>query len=1174
MLMGNQTLWATFIGINAYRQNELNGCICDVLNIDLLLREQCAQQPDALDYKPYYLLAPNDIGTLQIEDYKTAQGITEFPYEVPTFNNVSQKAFAHLKSSNDGDVCVFFYSGHGSQMDAPEVFWHAKPDRQVETIVCVDSRDPAHPDARDLIDKELGFLLWDALNGKAVHCLVIMDCCHSGNNTRAPVDTSAPSAVRYRYETASRNKVPLEKYIGYDRNGSFYKIQNGRASIEIARYVHLAAARDSEKAQETIEGGLFTTKLMELLRSGGMAKSYRDLVQSLSVSVRNRAEQNPVAFAKEDGDLDQPFFGNGIIPYIPSYEVRYDVVQGQWMLHGGALHGIAPLVDDEHTIVRLAGSDKEIRLVQVHAISSVLDETEMQDFEKEKYYKATIVRLAAPRLKIGLSNALRDNVTKQKALQLAYKASPHLYFEINFENKVPNSDYLIQLTTDDQYVLTKTGSNVPLFKREGDAASFVEKLDVVGKWVHTSELKNPHSAFTKKDFIFTFEKIEGVLIPDYKPDGILGEKRIIEPDDEVLLSYKNGHAPGFRLSIAISPASSVQSCFVGVLYMESKFGITHELIRYDANELKNNKDSAVHLGVDSDKTIALELDEKYSLYGINEVTDFLKFFVSKEPFNLERYKQDNLELDDMPMAGIRGLRTTKRTGNPSERDWTVFTNRIRIAGPHKAMPLKPGVTDFSSFKVEVPEGFEAIAFAATGEDQTAKLAAAGTRGIGGSETAAIRPPASLWGEALTAEAPFTKGLTLGSDNGVQVLELTAAREGTTLQLPEGKVLVIKPNESPATTRSLDTAPEETIVPYGYDPDLQLYIPIGYTDEKGAIYIQQLPPTTPGTLQDKGAQTRSLQGSIKLFFKKMFKPKEVTKLVLYQIEADGVWSFVADNPEKIKDHLSGKTDLHMLLLLHGIMGDSRYMTEALKEEAQLSEKIQYVLTYEYETLATPVLKAAENLEDIFVKAGFDNNTNTKMTVIAHSTGGLVARWLVEKGKGHHYIKHLILVGTPNAGTELSKLTSSIFGLLTHALNVTGPIKYVITGLSFLLKKLQLDPTRIVKDIEPGSELLQELATSNPPEGVRYSIIGGDTALLKDYEGDDFFFKKLAAVFARSVVHPGLTHLFGGKANDMAVTVSSMQAISGFEVSANMHTVASNHLAYFKEQKCLDQITALL
>ncbi len=541
--MSKRSLYATLIGINAYKQNSLNGCIKDVLDIDLLLRDQCRQQEnDSLEYKPLYLLAPGEIDNMRIADYEAAQKL-KLSFDAPTFKNISEKAFVHLKQSNDGDVCLLFYSGHGSQVDAPPEFWHTKPDRQNETIVCVDSRDPGNPDTRDVIDKELGYLLWDALKDKKVHCVVIMDCCHSGNNMRGAV---ADKTLRFRHIPSSKNKVPLEKYLGYDTNGNFYEIKNGKASIKIAKYIHIAAARDNEKAQETIDGGLFTSKLMEVLRAGGTAKTYRDLVQGLAISVRNRAEQNPVAFASVDADLDQQFLGEGMIPYIPSYEVRYDVPQQKWIMHGGAMHGIAPGSETVKNVIKIIGPDKEIDVVKVFASTSILDEASMSGFDKEKEYKAVLFKLSNTILKIGLSEALLNDTSKLGALKLTYKSQPHFYYGIDLENETAK-DYLIQITQDNQYILTKTGSVVPLFKHERDPSSFLRNVDTVGKWISTSELKNTNTGFSKDDFIFTLEKIEGVPIPDNNPDDVAGEKTIIQPGDEILLSYKN----------KIEPASSV-----------------------------------------------------------------------------------------------------------------------------------------------------------------------------------------------------------------------------------------------------------------------------------------------------------------------------------------------------------------------------------------------------------------------------------------------------------------------------------------------------------------------------------------------------------------------------------------------------------------------------------------
>ena len=367
--MPAQTLYASLIGIDAYPQNALNGCIKDVLDVDLLLRELSAQQENVL-YQPAYFLAPNATDKVRIADYSKDYKI-DIDAQLPTFDIFTKDVFAHLKKAKDSDICLLYYSGHGSHTEAPEEFWHTKPDRQNETIVSLDSRDPRQSGSRDIIDKELAFLLYDALNGKDVHCLVIMDCCHSGNNTRAMLSVEE-NDLRFRHIPSAKNKISLAKYIGFDRG--FYKIENGRASIDIARYVHLAAARSAEKAQETSTGGLFTNKLIENLRAGGTSRSYSELIQSLSITVSSRASrQNPVAYARESKDLDLIFLGGGIKPFQPSYEVRFNHSNKKWVMYGGAMHNIVASGNDAKTQVKITGIDRTVNVLIVEAITSILD---------------------------------------------------------------------------------------------------------------------------------------------------------------------------------------------------------------------------------------------------------------------------------------------------------------------------------------------------------------------------------------------------------------------------------------------------------------------------------------------------------------------------------------------------------------------------------------------------------------------------------------------------------------------------------------------------------------------------------------------------------------------------------------------------------------------------------
>ncbi|MEP7233276.1 MAG: caspase family protein [Ginsengibacter sp.] len=1183
--MSKRTIYASFIGIDAYPQSSLRGCIKDVLDMDMLLRDQLAQQPD-IEYKPVYFLAPNDADLERISSYETQNKI-KLDYKKPTFKIVTTEAFAHLKNAgNDNDICFFYYSGHGSQTEAPEIFWHSKPDRQNETIVCVDSRDPNAPGARDIIDKELAFLLWDALSKgekdadtekKGPHCLVIMDCCHSGNNTRA---AARLTDIKFRYESPSDDKIPLDKYIGYHQG--FYKITNGNAKIKIARYVHMAAARDSEKAQESFSGGLFTSKLIEVLRTGGTSKSYRELVQVLSITINNQAsDQNPVAYARVEKDLDLKFLGNGIKAYQPSYEVRYDFAANKWILYGGAFHAIVPASGNAKTIVKINKGqvEVEIEVKEVGPFTSILDSVAMASLDKEIGYQAVIVRMANRLTKVGLSSKLLSQTLLLENIKNAYKKGSYLFFEIDFENAKENIDYLVQLTDDNNYVLTKQGSDMPLFKREINAVEFLKDVDAVCKWVSVSELENSKTKFSKDDFIFNLEKIEGSIVEaetikewdSYK--GVLLQPI---PGNEIIFSYKGENRPAFRFNISLSKTSTQGSCFIGALYMDNRFGIEHNLIDLDKGQLQNGG-SQLDLSWKPDeneyKTIPLDFDPFYSDLNIPEISEFLKIFISSKPLNLERYKQDSLELDEGARSTNRsiGLGAPRTRGTAEQDDWTVFTFPFRIVGPNKEKKLEEGKpSEFSSFTIEVPKNFKATAFVATGNDLQQKLRF-GTRSAD-ALTQMVSPPENIWGDIESAETPFGKGLSVSADNGIQVLELFPEDPSKPLKINEGEEILIRPKK----TRDIAThAGDETIIPFAYDEKTQLYFPVGFSDDNGVIHILQLPAPTAGLIRGEEKLTRSIGGSIKLFFKKIFQSKTLNTLSLYKLDPGEPWQKITDDPKKMKMVFDENINATVVLLIHGIFGDTKSITGSLMEVPGFSNAVQFVLAYDYENLASPIKKTAERLHEYLSDAGFGSGNGIKLSIAAHSMGGLVARCLVEQPGADAYVKQLIFAGTPNAGSEMAHLKSAAMGLLTHAMNVTGPVKYVITGLSFLLKKLELDPGKTLDEMNPGSDFLQKLALSNEPANISYSIIAGDTSLLKNgYKGDDFFLKKLADMLEKGVVYPGLTFaLFNKKPNDIAVTLDSMRTIPGFD-NTRMYVLASDHLTYFSEDVSRKKLIELI
>jgi hypothetical protein len=1179
------SLIATFIGINAYPRNPLSGCVTDVMNMDRLLRELSAQQDD-LTYEPLYLVAPHDDDD-RFSVHQKEMYIADDRVLKPTFEAVKSRAFAHLKKATDGDVCMFYYSGHGSHAEAPPEFWHTKPDRQNETLVCVDSRDPQAPAARDLLDKELAYLLWDALGGdrgKNVHCLVIMDCCHAGNNTRAAA-LNDDGGLRYRHAPASKNKIPLNQYEGYKEG--FYNIANEKAEITIANYVHLAAARDAEQAQETVKGGLFTRKLVEALRQGGTTKSYRELVQNLTVAVNGEAtSQNPVAYARNNADLDLTFLGRGIRPFRPSFEVQYDSGLQRWILFGGALHGIAPFTNNAQTTVTIKGLQGEVEVKDVYPQTSLLDDAAMVNADTSKMYQAFISRRANPTVTISLSKALAENAVQRQALKTEYEKASPLYFRIDFEGEKNECAYLIRLSEEGEYMLTKRESERALFKREINAANFLNDVESVCKWVSVRDLKNKDTNFSSEHFEFIVERLEGkelkrANISEW--DKLKGDQKLTQPEEETVLRYVDGKQPAFRFNVAIKDPD-LQKCFVGALYLDPLYGIDTTLIDTAATAVKDGNPLYLKWNANGKDytTIPLRLDNGFKERGINEVTVYLKIFVANQPIDLIRYRQEPLKLDQL-RAAIRsksiGLDSTE-----SNDDWTVFTFPIRIVGPKKDKAIQGGTaTDFGAFTIEAPPSFTANAYAATCSDVQARLRTLNdknreTKGRGADEEAVVLsqmllPPDSIWGEDVIAEAAFATEMSTTSDNGIQVLELKAAN-GVSLQLAQGTEIKIKPKER---TRSLGAdGLQETVVPFGYDDATQLYFPLGYSDANGDIHIQTLPPPTTGIINSNEQLSRSIGSSVKLFFKKLFRKGTVNTLAMYSFKDGQPWKLVTMDPQKMNEILQVDKQANVLLLLHGIIGDMQSIIESLKEVEAFSSPHLYVLAYDYENLSEPIGKTALLLHNELTGAGFGTAHHAHtLSIVAHSMGGLVSRCLIEKEGGHVYVQQLVMVGTPNGGSEIAALKQSAFGLLTHALNVTGALKLVITGISFLLKKMDANPWKTLDELTPDSEFMVRMENSVPPTLVPYHIIAGDTGLLKEgYEGDDYFLKKIGEALMHNLAYPALSRfLFSEKPNDLAVTLESMQRVTGFD-KANMHTLASDHISYYTEDVSRKKMVELM
>ena len=241
-----------------------------------------------------------------------------------------------LREVGEGDIVVFHYSGHGSQMLSSDP---REGDGLDETLVPYDSGRRGHPN-RDIRDKEIHDWIL-RLQRRTDAITLIFDSCHSGgavrslNERRVEPDLRPPGGGLEPPRTV-RSAVPFAPAPSEDRGTSGWLPTN-------PRFVLIAASRDSESACELpaaeaggIAYGAFTYHLCRELLAAQPDATYRDVFE---LSAPHVSQRFPHQHPQLEGMRDRHLFEVRVTtpdPYV-SVEERSDDVA---TLAGGVAHGL------------------------------------------------------------------------------------------------------------------------------------------------------------------------------------------------------------------------------------------------------------------------------------------------------------------------------------------------------------------------------------------------------------------------------------------------------------------------------------------------------------------------------------------------------------------------------------------------------------------------------------------------------------------------------------------------------------------------------------------------------------------------------------------------------------------------------------------------------------------
>lgn len=1085
----------------------------------------------------------------------------------------------HLSRAAAGDVALFYYAGHGSQESAPPEFWHLEPDRLDETLVCFDSREEGK---FDLADKELGALI-DEVAASGAHVAVILDCCHSGSGTR-----EIPAwAAAVRRAPIDRRTRRVEDFALTDRQLARLTGEGSATGAgtawPIGRHVLFAACRDDQEASEyNGDGkarGAFSYFLNDTLRKASGPLSYRDVFARTDVLLRSNVfTQSPQLVATDPDDLNALFLDGAIRATDPYYLVSRD--GRTWRMNAGSVHGV-PAVDPSSPLeLALFPSDAppeslrdRSRAVAGGKVVEVGPSTSRVELDQATRsgavgpFKAVPVSSPLPALVVGLEGEAAGVEPVGAAM-----GGASLYVREAREGEL--AEYRL-IAREGQYLIARPADDRPLVGQldgygEGNARKVVERLEHIARWSTAMRLDNPTSSIR-------LARGAGVP-PDVEMTIFEGDRELV--GSEIMLSYaqKDGRwvCPEFFVRLK---NQSDRRLYVALLDLTETFKIWAGLQESGSIALEPGEEAWAYRKRPIPATVPDELWRQ----GVTEIRDVLKLIVCTDEFDARLMEQPALDLPRPSPTRSRSVRgggldqlmkrvQTRDLGEEAAAnldDWAATSVVFTIVRPLDSAPIP------SARERPATLAGGAVVRAHPSLRARARLTAApvASRALGN-----LALPALLRDDPAISR-PFVLAPTRSGSPGLSVLELTEVADPSAVTPEEPLVL-----EVPGRLGEGEHA-----LPVAFDGEF--FLPLGRVVPSAGgseVVIERLPVvrTTEGLSE---ATRRSLGGSIRIFFQKIVcgvlgREFEYPILAAADVNVAGGKEEVVYEKDAEKVAARVAAAKRIVLLIHGVTGDTLEMRRGLrrakagKDKKPIDSMVDLVLTLDYENLNTPIEVVATALKGRLEAVGLGADHGKELTIVAHSMGGLVARWLIEREGGAKVVTRLVMSGTPNGGSPWPSVHDWALGTLAVGLNGLATVAWpsaILGGLVAAIERVDVN----VDQMQTGSAFLAELSRSADP-GVPYVMLAGNTSLSPaglrvDKNGLSPVGRLLARVLSKPVLHSIGDTVFSDEPNDVAVSVASMKDVPGPWIPAyDARPVSCDHMSYFAHKAGLEALAKAL
>lgn len=634
-----KTVYALLVGINDYPSPipALSGCVSDVERIKTHL-----EQSDQLQLESLFLTDQNATKAAIVEGFES-----------------------HLAKAKEEDIILFYYSGHGAQEEADEVFWDAEANRKLQGLVCYDSF--VHPDQEEyhfLSDKELRYLIHQ-LSNTGAHILSIFDCCHSGDNTR-----SSETSVRKRQisiDTKDLDRAfPKRKWEDFIFAKALKREDfEGKALSEIlpvGRHVQLAACLPSQSAYESNGQGIFTNQLLQLLQETNNDISYQELKSKLPLRIPKKFRQTPLVDAPHQ--LNSLFLGFEQ-SQAPEEFAYVTFANGAWWMDVGLLHGLSPNVKQLKVSTANGQEQYTAQIVQVYD-----DKTKISFAEAPKAQEGLKVFFSdLPREEVRVM--IKDHAHHTK-LQKALKEQIEESLDLAITEEQEQADLIIHIgqekikltfNYDEHYYL------VPLVNVDDDAdKNILPYVFHIANWIRIKNLENPRPSRIKKGDI----EVEFIKVGKWD-----AEENMEAKDNTYHTAYdKNadGEYSG-KVKIKITNHSAFK-VYISMLYLNMNFMIYEKVLRPELIELEPQGIAYSFEG----QPIDLTFEQEVKAFKLSHSTTYFKLLASTKPFQVDKLAQNPLPKPTQTQTRV--LVRRKPNSSKTWSNWRADLYTLKIQNPY------------------------------------------------------------------------------------------------------------------------------------------------------------------------------------------------------------------------------------------------------------------------------------------------------------------------------------------------------------------------------------------------------------------------------------------------------------------------------------------------------------